>query len=212
MRNKLDLGHFARLDVSRETLEALQEFEAATLKWSAAINLIAAGSERDLWRRHIQDSAQLLDFAPEVFHKWCDIGAGGGFPGLVLAILCKRREPRPRFVLVESDSRKCAFLKLQASALDLPVDVVNQRIESMDPAGADILSARALAPLPILLQHAQRHLSSDGICLFPKGRNWQGEVDLARKTCQFDLQVSPSIVDPESRILVIRNVRQKKAD
>lgn len=212
MREGDGFGRYARLDVSRETLESLKRLEIETLKWSAAINLIARGTESELWSRHIQDSAQLLDAAPAGFSTWCDIGAGGGFPALVLAILCRDRSPSPRFALIESDRRKSAFLKLQVAELGLSADVFNSRIESLPPFHADVVSARALASLPALLGHAFRHLAPGGVCLFPKGRSWREEVELARRSWQFEFEPVPSIVDPDSAVLVIRNLRPMETD
>jgi len=202
-----DLEHVLGRSVSRETLERLEAFDAALLKWSSAINLIAKATRSESWSRHILDSAQLYPLAPTDFRHWCDLGAGGGLPGLVIACLTTEANPGARITLVESDARKAAFLATAARQLDLAVTVLRDRIEKVAPQRADILSARALAALPLLLDYAHRHLDPQGMALLPKGRNAAQEVEDARQSWHFDLEIMPSRADPEGAILVLRNLR-----
>lgn len=199
-------GFLADLAVSRETAERLDQFGTLVQKWSRRINLVSPADLPHLWTRHILDSAQLAQFAPDTAARWVDLGSGGGFPGLVLAILFQERRPDIGITLVESDGRKAAFLHHAANELGLTARVVTQRLESLEPLGADVLSARALAPLPVLLSHAERHLSPDGIAIFPKGRSWADELAEARNNWQFEVAIHESLTDDQARILIIEGL------
>jgi len=194
------------LDVSRETVERLRRFEALAGKWSRRINLVSSADLPHLWTRHILDSAQLVRFAPESGASWADLGSGGGFPALVLAILFRELRPDMTVTLVESDGRKAAFLHHATAELGLAVRIITQRLESIRPLDADVLSARALAPLSTLLSHAERHLSPDGVAIFPKGRNWSEELAEARRNWQFELAIHESLTDVQARILIIEGL------
>jgi 16S rRNA (guanine527-N7)-methyltransferase len=198
--------------VSRETLERLQEFEALVKRWTPAINLISKSSVPAIWDRHIVDSAQLFALCPPGATHWLDLGSGGGFPGLVIAVLAKEAKPELRVTLVESDARKATFLRHAATALSLTVDVRTDRIESLPGLNADVLSARALAPLTDLLPYARHHLAPEGVALFPKGARHAEEAAVARHIWRFDLESKPSLSDPNSAILSIRNIERAKQD
>jgi 16S rRNA (guanine527-N7)-methyltransferase len=197
---------FAHLDVSRETLQRLEAYEGLLNKWNPTINLVSPATLSQLWSRHFLDSAQLLDLAGRHLGLWADLGSGGGFPGLVLAILAKEKQPGRPFVLVESDQRKAAFLMTVARELDLSVTVRSERIEAVSPLGADVLSARALAALDRLLGFAALHLAEAGVAIFPKGASWREELAEARKSWSFSVQSHPSLTDPEAAILTISEV------
>ncbi len=196
----------AGLDVSRETIARLEGFAALTAKWTPKINLIAKGTVDQIWERHIVDSAQLYKLAPPSFAKWVDLGSGGGFPGIVMAAIAKEKQPDAEFVLIESDQRKCAFLRTAARELDLPVTVIADRIEQAPPQAADVVSARALAALPALLPLIARHLKSDGHALVHKGRQAQQEITDAALAWSFALEDHPSITDPDARLLDIQRI------
>ncbi|SIT88119.1 16S rRNA m(7)G-527 methyltransferase [Yoonia rosea] len=196
----------AGVDVSRETILDLEAFAALTAKWTAKINLIARGTVDSIWDRHIVDSVQLYKFAPKSFEKWVDIGSGGGFPGIVMAIVAKEKHPQAQFVLIESDQRKATFLRTAARELNLPVQVIAERIETAPVQNADVVSARALTALSGLLSLTQRHLNQDGLALFHKGRQSGQEVADAQKSWSFDLEENASITDPDARILAIRRI------
>ena len=193
------------LDVSRETIERLDVFVALLIKWNPKINLVSKRSLDDLWNRHFVDSAQLFDLMPES-GPWLDIGSGGGFPGLVVAILKANQKNTQPVTLIESDQRKGAFLRTVARETGVACTVLSKRIETVEPQNAQVLSARALAELPELLQFAERHLASDGTALFPKGANWKKEVERARAQWSFDLVPITSWTEPEAAILQIKGV------
>jgi 16S rRNA (guanine527-N7)-methyltransferase len=195
-------------DVSRETMAKLAELEGLVQRWSPVINLVSRSSLADLWGRHIADSAQLMGFCPPQARFWADVGSGGGFPGLVVAILAAEERPDLRFALVESDQRKATFLRQAASGLNLPVEVIAERVESLADLGADVLSARALAPLTDLLGLAASHLARNGVAIFPKGRQHFAEIADAQKSWLFDVERYPSLSDGAAAILVIRNIRR----
>ncbi|MGV6810820.1 MAG: 16S rRNA (guanine(527)-N(7))-methyltransferase RsmG [Brevirhabdus sp.] len=195
----------AVLDVSRETQERLETYINLLRKWNPAINLVSRSTLEEAWTRHIVDSAQLMELAP-VGADWADLGSGGGFPGMVCAIIGAETRPETRFMLVESDQRKSTFLRNVSRETGVKVDVIAKRIESVDPLRADILSARALAPLDRLLQFAERHLSKNGTCLFPKGENWRREVDEALERWAFESVETSSRTDPDSMILSIKDI------
>lgn len=195
-------------DVSRETLERLEIYESLLIKWNAAINLVSPQTLAQVWSRHFLDSAQLFDLAPPDVRHWADLGSGGGFPGMVVAILAKEKAPDMLVSLVESDQRKAAFLATVARTLDLPTRIHTRRIEQLDPLKAGILSARALAPLAQLLDFAERHLSIEGTAVFPKGTRWRDELAEAQKKWSFGYDVVPSRTDAEAVILKIEGLKR----
>lgn len=194
------------LDVSRETLDRLNRFEALLGKWNPAINLVSRSTIPQAWDRHIVDSAQLFDLAPKESETWLDLGSGGGFPGLVIAALAADLRPSLRVTLVESDQRKATFLRHAATEMRISPTILSARIESIPPQASSIVSARALAPLSTLLTFLERHMSPSGIALFPKGANWQEEVEAARKEWHFDLDTRPSLTASEAVILSVKAV------
>ena len=189
--------------VSRETVERLEAFEADFRKWSARINLAAPSTLDMLWRRHILDSAQLAPLKPQAL-KWLDLGSGGGFPGAVMAILLAERAGAS-IDLVESNHKKAAFLRSVLAALDAPATIHVCRIEDAlgRVAVPEVVTARALAPLPLLLRLAVPWLSTGAIALFHKGRDYASEVNESHDVWRFDLVEHRSRVDPASRILEI---------
>lgn len=197
----------AGIDVSRETLARLETYAALLQKWNAAINLVAKSTLDELWQRHIVDSAQLARFFPQGQAVWADLGSGGGLPGLILAIMALETAPGLRFHLVESDQRKATFLRQVARELALPVTVSAARIESLPPMAAQVISARALAPLPMLCGFAAQHLCPDGIAIFPKGSNAADEIAAARKLWSFDLEIFPSLTSTDAAILQMKMIR-----
>ena len=197
-----DLG----LNVSRETSERLDSYAALLGKWNPAINLVSKSSLADLQTRHFADSAQLLALCPPTARHWADLGSGGGFPGLVIAILAAESLPDLSVTLVESDCRKAAFLSAVVRETGIRATVVADRIESLAPLAADVLSARALAPLPQLLTFAEQHLAPKGRALFPKGATHRSEVAESLAEWRFDLREHPSKTDAHAVILEIEGV------
>lgn len=194
-------------DVSRETSARLHSYAALLRKWNPAINLVARSTLNDLENRHIADSVQIFDLAPSNARHWVDLGSGGGFPGLVIAILATGKSSDLKVTLIESDLRKATFLRTVCRELNLQrAEVLDQRIETAPPQGADVLSARALAPLDQLLGFAERHLAPEGIALFPKGARHADEVDAALASWRFDVQNHPSKTDPQAVVLKLGGI------
>ncbi len=194
-------------NVSRETLERLETFDALVKKWTRKINLVSTNDAGIIWNRHIVDSVQVFNAAPEV-GSWLDIGSGGGFPGIVAAILSLERQPERAFTLVDSDQRKCAFLRTVVRELDLDVKVTAERVEEMSPFGADVLTARALCDLNSLLVYAEKHLSVGGTAIFPKGARWRQEHEDAQKYWTYSLDVIESETNPDAIILKVKEPKR----
>jgi 16S rRNA (guanine527-N7)-methyltransferase len=194
-------------DVSRETSARLAALAALVRKWSPAINLVSARDLGQLEARHVADSAQLFDLAPGAARRWIDLGSGGGFPGLVIAALAAARRPGLRVTLVESDARKCAFLATAAAALELDVAIENRRIEAGPPAAFDVVSARALAPLPALFGLAAPYFGPGTVGLFPKGVGHDAELTAARADWQYAVERIPSATAPSAAILRVTELR-----
>lgn len=197
-------AEFAReFDVSRETIGKLQAYEKLLRKWQPRINLVGSSTLEMIWRRHFQDSAQLVALAPGNALIWADLGSGAGFPGLVIALLLREREGA-LVHLIESDTRKCAFLRTVAQSLDLPVEIHDQRIDQVAPLRADVVTARALAPLPKLLELGLIHRAEKGLILFLKGQDIDKELTEATKSWIFDEDRLQSRSDPNGVILRIK--------
>lgn len=197
----------ALLGVSRETMERLVRYETLLIKWQKSINLVSANTLPELWRRHMLDSAQLAALAPEGARRWADLGSGGGFPGLVVAILLAGR-PGFEMHLVESDQRKCIFMREVARAAEAPATIHNCRIEGFAAGQGvfDVVSARALAPLDRLLGWAAPLFGPQTVGLFLKGQGVQDELTLARKSWIFEADLHPSQSDPAGSVLMLRGL------
>jgi 16S rRNA (guanine527-N7)-methyltransferase len=193
--------------VSRETFLKLKEYEKLLTKWNSKINLVSKSTLRDFWNRHILDSVQVFCSIGEKTGKWADFGSGGGFPGLVLAILSDEFGVSNSLCLIEADVRKSVFLRTVCRELGLVVDVFNNRIEKISPMLVDVVSARALAPLKTLCFYAESHLNENGIAVFAKGENWESELLEAQKNWIFDYDVVTSKLHQGSVILVLRGIK-----
>ena len=200
------LIHFAKTDVSRETMDDLESYERLIRKWNPVINLVSKASLDHMEARHFADSLQLLDHIDGEVNLWADFGSGGGFPAIVLAIHAKHTGRVRSFVLVESDQRKAAFLREVVRTLDLPAAVIADRAEGLEPLGADVVSARALGPLTELCGLATRHMKDNGVAIFPKGARFREEIAEAQKTWSFEFQAKVSRTDPEAAVLCLRNI------
>jgi 16S rRNA (guanine527-N7)-methyltransferase len=172
---------------------------------NAVMNLVGPDTIPDVWNRHILDSAQLLDLAPGAA-TWADLGAGAGFPGLVLAILLKDRADSHVW-LIDSLGKRCRFLQEVVDALSLRATVVNGRAEEQR-IKVDVVTARALAPMDRLLGYAQPYLQRGAQGLFLKGEKAEAELIDARKVWQFDSSLSVSRSDPRGRIVSVRSLRR----
>ena len=191
------------IDVSRETIALLQRLGLLVEKWNKSINLISKKTVPEMWDRHILDSAQIFYASNKNFKKWLDMGSGAGFPGLVVAILAQDKNIGGETVLVESDKRKCVFLSTVKRELNLNLSIINNRIESCNRQEADVISARALADLPSLLDLSSNHLSDNTTLIFSKGKSWKEELVAAEKTWNFSWEAVTSITDSKSVVLKI---------
>ena len=186
----------SRLDVSRETQDRLTAYVALVEKWQRRVNLVSASTLPDIWSRHIWDSAQLAPLVPEGTRRILDVGSGAGFPGLVLAALCDAE-----CHLVESDQKKAIFLQTVVRECGIPAVVHTARIESLPSLGAEIVTARALAPMDRLLDLLADQLSAGTRCLFLKGA--QAEQELATLGTRPDLswELIPSLTNPDAFVV-----------
>lgn len=190
-------------EVSRETQTMLERYVELLLQWNRTINLISRKDEAVVWDRHVVDSLALMPLLPADFTHAVDLGSGGGLPGIVLAI-CTGKP----FHLVESDQRKCAFLREAARALDLRVTVHAARIEAVQLPPAPLITARALAPLTVLLGWSARLLAPGGICVFPKGRSVDEELTAAVSEWHMKVESVTSPTDHAARILRISEIER----
>lgn len=202
--------------VSRETLAKLERYAELLSLWQRTINLVAPSTLPDLWQRHFADSAQLLASAPPAPRTWVDLGSGAGFPGLVVAILLADRSPNARVTLIESDSRKAAFLGEVSRQTGVAVDIRIGRIEIASTRAklesVDVISARALAPLARLLALALPLWGSGTVGLFLKGRGVETEVKAAQAGFAFQCELVPSRTDPSGQCAVVRELRVRLPD
>ncbi|ABI60908.1 16S rRNA (guanine(527)-N(7))-methyltransferase RsmG [Granulibacter bethesdensis] len=187
--------------VSRETGEKLALYESLLTRWTRTVNLVSRNDVEHIRDRHILDSLQLLPLLEPLPGPLIDIGSGGGLPGLVLAIATGRETH-----LVEADQRKAAFLREAARATESNVTVHACRIEQCNIAPAPVLTARALAPLNVLLGYALRLLSKNGVALFMKGKTAEQELTEAATEWHMRVQLSPSRTHPEASILRIDEI------
>ena len=190
----------------------LQAFRDLLADWNTRMNLVGPSALDSFWLRHAYDSAQLRALAPEA-RIWADLGAGAGFPGLVLAILLKG-QPGARVHLVESMAKRCLFLRAVTTALDLPAEIHNARAETARVAGVEVVTARACAPLERLLGFAWPLLGNkradQAVGLFLKGENADRELTEARRVWDFHVESQPSRSDPTGRILRIERLRRAR--
>ena len=202
---------FGLTPVSRETEERLDRFVELLLAWQKTTHLISPSTVPRLWTRHVADSLQLLDLAPSA-RLWVDLGSGGGFPGLVIA--CALAEtPGAQVHLVESNTKKAAFLREAARLTGVPAVVQAMRIEkyvtNFSPA-ADVVTARALLPFKSLLDNSFSILSRGALGLFPKGQDVAAELTQASKYWNIDYTLAPSRTDSLARIVVVRDLARRQ--
>jgi 16S rRNA (guanine527-N7)-methyltransferase len=184
--------------------DRLQTFVSLLIRWNPTIRLVSTQDSGDLWTRHIEDALQLAPLMPPGVTQAIDLGSGGGLPGLVLAIATG-----VSFDLIEADKRKAAFLREAVLATEAPVTIHACRIEDAALAPSELVTARALASLPHLLDLAKPLLAADGICLFPKGERGAAEIAEAEKHWSFSLETLPSRTAPAATILRISHLTQR---
>ena len=202
----------ARFGVSAEICDKLKTYEALLKRWQKTINLVAPSTLDDIWHRHFADSAQLWPLAPQGARTWLDLGSGAGFPGLVLAILASETAAS-RHILVESDSRKAAFLREVARETGAAVDILCMRIENPETHAkvgvADCVTARALAPLSRLVEIAAPFFGSSTQGLFLKGRDVAAEIESAAQDWQFAFELIPSVTEEGGRVVLLNALKAK---
>jgi 16S rRNA (guanine527-N7)-methyltransferase len=199
------------ISVSRETSERLDTFVNDFLRWQRAVQLVAPSTLPKLWTRHIADSLQLVALAPDA-KVWADLGTGGGFPGLMIAIALAEK-PEARVHLVESDSRKAAFLREAIRVTGAPATVHCERIESVAKRleKIEVVTARALAPLPRLLELGAPLFARGATGIFLKTQYVGEELTDATKSWTMTTTVLPSRTDSRGRIVVLERVRRSEA-
>lgn len=199
-------------NVSRETLERLEIYLDELRKWQPTINLVSGGEIKDLWVRHVEDSIQLSALINKNQSHYVDLGSGGGFPGIIIALFGADSGRIKRATLIESDARKCAFLREASRKLDLPINVLTMRAENTSPQNASVITARALASLDKLMAYAYRHLSKDGTAFFPKGATYHDEIKEAEKKWHFSVNPIRSRTNPAAAILEIKSIFPREKD
>jgi 16S rRNA (guanine527-N7)-methyltransferase len=195
-----------RLDVPRETMERLEAFAALLRSENQRQNLVSRCSLESLWGRHVLDSAQLVRFAPAAARSWLDLGSGAGFPGLMVPLFHSADA-----VLVESRRLRADFLRVAAAELGIEsrVEILCSRLEAIAGRPFDVISARAFAPLPRLLELGERFSTAETVWILPKGRNAKSELEAAQSSWQGDFRLEPSLTDAEAQIVVASRIRRK---
>jgi 16S rRNA (guanine527-N7)-methyltransferase len=196
--------------VTDTVLERLEMFAALLCEWQSTHNLVGAGSLEHLWARHIEDSLQLAELAPEA-RNWVDLGSGAGFPGLVVAI-ARADDPDFNVTLVESNRKKSAFLRAAIRMTGAPARVFTGRIENYKAAqtdSAEVISARALAPFAELCRLAFPLMQAETQLILLKGQDFVHEEQVAAKSWSYDLLTFPSVTDQSGRIITVTNLRPK---
>ncbi|MGK2921803.1 MAG: 16S rRNA (guanine(527)-N(7))-methyltransferase RsmG [Methyloceanibacter sp.] len=198
-------------NVPHETILGLRRYADLLAHWQRSINLVAPSTLPAVWSRHFADSAQLRSLAPDA-RLWLDLGSGAGFPGLVIALL-QAQVPDFRMHMVESNRKKCAFLAEVARATQTPVDIHAMRIEDLPEKAQslrpDVVSARALAPLPRLLELAEPFVGEGTRGLFLKGRETEAEIEAAQAGWDFEFRLHPSLTDEHARIVELTGLRRR---
>ncbi len=197
----------AATDASAAQMADLQAFAALLAEWNEKMNLVGPSALAEFWSRHAWDSAQLLRLAPQA-EVWADLGAGAGFPGIVIAIFLKGREGA-QVHLIESMTKRCRFLEAVVEALDLPAAVHNERAEDLKLV-VDIVTARACARLVRLLGYARPYLKGGATGLFLKGRDGTAEIEEAKAAWIFDYSLAPSLSDSSGQIVIVKGTVRER--
>ncbi|MDR3510036.1 MAG: 16S rRNA (guanine(527)-N(7))-methyltransferase RsmG [Caulobacteraceae bacterium] len=193
----------AAVGASDAQMADLETFRGMLADWNEKMNLVGPSALAEFWLRHALDSAQLLALAPKA-KVWADLGAGAGFPGLVLAIMLKGREGA-HVHLVESMAKRCRFLSTVVEALDLPATVHNARAEDLT-LKVHVVTARACAPLAKLLVYARPYLRKNVVALFLKGQDVEIELTEATRYWSFEAELKPSLSSPQGRIVQLKRL------
>ena len=194
--------------VSRETYQKFIIFNETLIKWQKSINLVSNSSLKHIWTRHFLDSAQLYNFTKEVHGNILDMGSGAGFPGIILAMMGNEN-----INVVESDQRKCTFMREVARLSNINLEIHNCRIEDLKFINPDLIISRALAPLKKLIEYVEIHIYKNNLStkkipnmLFLKGKLYNEELNELKKLRKFEFKVYPSITDEYGKIVFINNL------
>ena len=194
-----------QLQLPFQIVRRLDLYVELLCRWSKITDLVADATPPVIWARHIEDSAQILELAPDAT-RWLDLGSGAGFPGMVIAILLSENVEAVVHC-VESNRRKCAFLRQVARQTTAPANVHGSRIETLSPdlvCPVDAVTARALAPLPKLFEFSKVWIERGAVAIFPRGRTLPNEVPTLTAESRFDFEMFSSRTDPSSGIVRIR--------
>ena len=191
--------------VSRETYQDFLTYRSLLEKWNRKVNLVSSNTLSNFMIRHVLDSAQLLKYVEIHSGRWLDIGSGGGFPGIPLAIISKNEYPHYKFTFMDSNSKKCFFLEEACKNLEIEADIICGRIEQVNPVKCDFIVSRALAPLNDLLAYSKIHRKDKGKSLFLKGKNVHNEISYAKGKWFFNFYLHQSLSDKEGKILEIND-------
>lgn len=197
----------SRTGATTAQMADMEAFRLSLINANAVMNLVGPDSLPEFWNRHAWDSAQLLAQAPDA-RTWADLGAGAGFPGVVLAILMKGRDDAHVW-LIDSLGKRCRFLQEIVNTLDLPATVITGRAEEQSVT-CDVVTARAVAPMEKLLGYAQPYFQRGAQGLFLKGEKAESELIEARKSWHFEAELVPSQSDARGRIVKIRSLRRAR--
>lgn len=204
---------FARTyNVSRETMERLSIYADMLTKWQRRINLVGPATIEVLWTRHFADSLELVRHAPSGAKNWIDIGTGAGFPGMVIATCGQQKNIQVN--LVEANARKCAFLREVSRRIKAPVKIHNCRIEAIDSQAIqtmalDVVTARALAPLDLLLKLAQKPLECGAVGVFPRGQDVEDELTASTKCWKIEAEIVERNFGLPGKILIVKKCARK---
>lgn len=198
-----------KYNVSHETYEKLKNYQALVLEWNSKFNLISKSTEATIWERHIVDSLQLIKYITNEDKILLDLGSGAGFPGVVLAIACQEIYPDLQINLVESIGKKTAFLHAVNEQLNLNMEIHQERIEKLNIGKVDVITSRALAALPKLLDYAKPFCKKETRLILPKGENWSLENDEALMKWLYNYEVYNSDTSDVGKILRISDLGRK---
>ena len=200
----MDAAEFQQAtNATEDTISMYNTWRNLLTHWNHKINLVSPSTISNFWLRHALDSHQLTTLAPSKTKTILDMGAGAGFPGLAFAINAKQKNNGQHITLVESNGKKCNFLRAVIRELGLPATAVQARAENMPPKPYDIITARAFAPLSKLLGYSEPFWGANTMGIYPKGERWQEEVEAAKAGWRFTLDTKPSQTDENAKILLV---------
>jgi 16S rRNA (guanine527-N7)-methyltransferase len=196
-------------NVSRETMDALEGYRLLIVKWAKQINLVGPSTLTHFWERHALDCAQMLPLAGPKIASLVDFGTGAGLPGLIIAALLKDSDTGCQITLVEASAKRCGFLREAARTIGVDVTILHEKIETVAPTPADIVTARAFAPLEKLLDYASPWMDLGARAIFFKGADVQSEIEQASTNWTFQSRINTSVTDSRGCVVEILNLRRR---